>query len=112
MVLLHPGVAQPALHLQGCDQVLLETVTFHSAPGAAVFLEGCRDISFDTLRVVPHPGRPISTTGSGVEVIDCTGTVTAQHAVLHGTAGAGLRVQQAYWALTELLDRQTAMVES
>jgi Pectate lyase superfamily protein len=114
VVLLHPGAAQPALHLQGCDQVLLETVIFHTAPGAAILVEGCRDITLDTLRVIPHPGsgRLISTGGGGVELIDCTGTVTAEHAMLHGTGGAALRVQQSYWTVTELLDPQIALVAS
>jgi hypothetical protein len=114
VVLLHPGASQPALHLQGCDQVLLETVIFHAAPGAAALLEGCRDITLNMLRVIPHPGsgRLISTCGGGVELIDCTGTVTAQQAVLHGTGGAALRMQQSYWTVTELPDPQIAMVAS
>jgi len=114
VVLLHPGVAQPALHLQGCEQVLLEAVTCHTAPGGAVLLEGCRDIGLETLRVMPHPasGRLISTCGGGLELIDCTGAITAQHAQLHGTTGAAVRVQQSYWPVTELLDPQIALVAS
>lgn len=112
VVLLHPGAAQPALLLQGCDQVLLETVIFHTAPGAAVLVEGCRDITLDTLRVIPHPERLISTCGGGVELIDCTGTVTAQQALLHGTGGASVRMQQSYWTVTQLLDPQIALVAS
>ena len=53
------------------------------APGAAVLVEGCRDITLDTLRVIPHPERLISTCGGGVELIDCTGTVATQHGLLH-----------------------------
>ncbi len=42
-----------ALLLNGCEQILLETVVFHAAPGAAVRLCGCRDITLDTVRVDP-----------------------------------------------------------
>ena len=114
VVLLHPGAAQPALHFEGCEQVLLEAVTFHTAPGPAVLLEGCRDISLDILHVIPRPGRDrlISTCGSGVECIDCTGTITAQQALLHGTGAAALRVQQSYWTVTDLPDPRIAMAAS
>src|SRR6201996_3866255 len=56
IVLLHPASDTAALRLEGCEQILLETVTFHTAPGAAVVLSGCRDITLNTVRVIPHPG--------------------------------------------------------
>ena len=67
VVLLHPPSAAAALRLDGCEQILLETVVFHTAPGAAVLLSGCRDITMDTLRVIPHPGsgRLLSSCGEG-----------------------------------------------
>ena len=103
-----------ALRLEGCEQVLLETVVFHAAPGAAVVFSGCRDITLDTLRVIPHPGsgRLISSCGGGVELLDSTGTITAQHALIEGTAGAGMRVQQSYWRLSEVKDPQVALLAS
>jgi hypothetical protein len=114
IVLLHPGGEVSAIHLEGCEQILLETVVLHSAPGAAVLLSGCRDITLDTVQVMPHPGSGhwISCVGGGVEILDCTGTVGAQHAVLNATAGAGMRVQQAYWRLTTTSDPQVAMAIS
>jgi len=114
VVLLHPPSAAAALRLDGCEQILLETVVFHTAPGAAVLLSGCRDITMDTLRVIPHPGsgRLLSSCGEGVEVVDSTGTIGVQHALIHGTAGAGMRVQQSYWRLSEVTDPQTAMLAS
>jgi pectate lyase-like protein/parallel beta helix pectate lyase-like protein len=114
LVLIHPPSAAAALRLDGCEQILLETVVFHAAPGAAVVLSGCRDITMDTIRVVPHPGsgRLISSCGEGVEVVDSTGTVSVQHALIHGTVGAGMRVQQSYWRLSELTDPQAAVLAS
>lgn len=114
VVLLHPPSAAAALRLDGCEQILLETVVFHAAPGAAVLLSGCRDITMDTLRVIPHPGsgRLISSCGEGVEIVDSTGTISVQHALIHGTAGAGMRVQQSYWRLSEVTDPQIALLAS
>jgi hypothetical protein len=114
VVLLHPPSGAAALRLDGCEQILLETVVFHTAPGAAVVFSGCRDITMDTLRVIPHPGssRLISSCGEGVEIVDSTGTVTVQHALIHGTAGAGVRVQQSYWRLSQVTDPQTAVLAS
>lgn len=114
IALLHPPGDAAAIRLDGCDQVLLETVVLHSAPGAAVLLSGCHDISFDTVRVIPHPGsgRLISTCGGGVELLDCTGTITAEHALIEATAGAGLRVQQSYWRLIEAPEPQVAIAAS
>lgn len=112
VVLLHPSTNAAALRLDGCEQILLETVVFHTAPGAAAVLSGCRDITLDTVRVLPHPGsgRMISTCGGGVEIMDCTGTVSVQHALISGTAGAGMRVQQAYWRMSEVADPQSALL--
>jgi hypothetical protein len=103
-----------ALLLNGCEQILLETVVFHAAPGAAVRLCGCRDITLDTVRVMPHPGsgRVVSSCGDGVAILDCTGTVTAQHALISGTAGAGIRVQQSYWPVSQVADQQAAVFAS
>jgi hypothetical protein len=114
IALLHPTSDAAALRLDGCEQILLETVVFHTAPGAAVVLSCCRDITIDTIRVIPHPGsgRLISSCGEGVEVLDCTGTVDVQHAVITGTAGAGVRVQQAYWRVSQVTDPQVALLAS
>jgi hypothetical protein len=114
IILLHPPSAAAALRLDGCEQILLETVVFHTAPGAAVVLSGCRDITLDTLRVIPHPGngRLLSSCGEGVEIVDSTGTVTVQHALIHGSAGAGMRVQQSYWRLSQTTDPQAAVLAS
>jgi hypothetical protein len=114
IVILHPPSSAAALRLEGCEEILLETVVFHTAPGAAVLLSGCRDITMDTIRVIPHPGsgRLISSCGEGVEVVDSTGTVTVQHALIHGTAGAGMRVQQSYWRLSQVTDPQAAVLSS
>jgi Pectate lyase superfamily protein len=103
-----------ALRMEGCEQILLETVVFHAAPGAAVVFSGCRDITLDTLRVIPHPGsgRLISSCGDGVSILDSTGMITAQHALIEGTAGAGMRVQQSYWRLSEVKDPQVALLAS
>jgi hypothetical protein len=114
VVLLHPASDTAALRLEGCEQILLETVVFHTAPGAAVVLSGCRDITLNTVRVIPHPGsgRLISSCGDGVEILDCTGTASVQHALIHGTAGAGMRVQQAYWRVSQVTDPQSALLAS
>jgi hypothetical protein len=114
VVLLHPASDTAALRLEGCEQILLETVIFHTAPGAAVVLSGCRDITLNTVRVIPHPGsgRLISSCGDGVEILDCTGTVSVQHALIQGTAGAGMRVQQAYWRVSQVTDPQSALLAS
>ncbi|HZB87252.1 MAG TPA: glycosyl hydrolase family 28-related protein, partial [Terracidiphilus sp.] len=114
VVLLHPNGDVAALRLDGCEQILLETVVFHTAPGAAVIFSGCRDITLDTLRVIPHPGsgRLISSCGGGVEILDSTGTISAQHALIDGTAGAGMRVQQSYWRLSQVKEPQVALFAS
>jgi hypothetical protein len=108
------GDAAPALRLDGCEQILLETVVVHAAPGAAMVLSGCRDITLDTVRVIPHPGsgRVISSCGGGIEILDCTGTISAQHALIHGTAGAGMRVQQSYWRLSQVTSPQAVLLAS
>ena len=114
VVLLHPHSDAAALRLEGCEQILLETVAFHAAPGAGVVFSGCRDITLDTLRVIPHPGsgRVISSCGGGVEILDSTGTISAQHALIDGTAGAGMRVQQSYWRLSQVKEPQVALFAS
>lgn len=114
VVLLHPATETTVLRLDGCEEILLETVAFHAASGAAVTLNGCRDITCDTVRVVPHPGsgRVLSACGGGIELIDCTGAVSTQHALIQGTAGAGMRVQQSYWRLSQITDPQTALLGS
>ena len=114
IVLLHPAGEEGALRLEGCEQIVLETVVFHSAPGAAVVLSGCRDITLDTVRVMPHPGsgRLLSTCGGGIEILDSTGAVSVQHALLQGTAGAGMRVQQSYWRVDQVTDPQVAVLAS
>lgn len=114
VVLLHPPSAVAAVRLDGCEQILLETVVFHAAPGAALLFSGCRDITMDTIRVIPHPGsgRLLSSCGEGVEIVDSTGTVSVQHALIRGTAGAGMRVQQSYWRLSQVTDPQAALLAS
>jgi hypothetical protein len=103
-----------ALRLDGCEQILLEAVVFHAVPGAAAVLSGCRDITLDAVRVIPHPasGRTISSCGDGVEILDSMGTVSVQHALISGTGGAGMRVQQAYWRMSQVIDPQTALLAS
>jgi Pectate lyase superfamily protein/Right handed beta helix region len=111
---VHSAAADAALRLYGCEQILLEAVVFHAAPGAAAVLSGCRDITLDAVRVIPHPasGREISSGGDGVEMLDSTGTVSVQHALISGTGGAGMRVQQAYWRMSQVIDPQTALLAS
>lgn len=112
VVLLHKIGGAPAVRLEGCEQVLLETVQLHAAPATAISMTGCREITLDTVGVFAHPGtgRLISANGGGVEMIDCTGSVTVQHARLGGTVGAAMRIQQSYWRLAEIIDPQTALV--
>jgi hypothetical protein len=114
VALLHPPGDQVALRLDGCEQIVLETVVLHTAPGAAVVLSGCRDIMMDTVRVMPHPGsgRLLSSCGGGIEILDSTGAVSVEHALIQGTAGAGMRVQQSYWRVSQVTDPQVAVLAS
>lgn len=114
VALLHNIGAAAAIRLEGCEQVLLETVQLHAAPATAVSMMGCRDVTLDTVGVFAHPGtgRLISANGCGVEMLDCTGSVTVQHARLGGTAGPAMRVQQSYWRLAQISDPQTALATS
>lgn len=103
-----------ALRMNGCEQILLEAVVFHTTPGTSASLRGCRDITLDTIRVAPHPGGgdAVSNCRGGVEILDCTGSVSVQHAVIGGTAGAAMRVQQSYWPVSQVTDPQSALVAS
>ncbi len=114
VVLLHAVNAGAAVRLEGCEQVLLETVQLHAAPATAVSLVGCRDITLDTFGVFAHPGtgRVVSANGGGVEMMDCTGSITVQHARLGGTVGTAMRMQQSYWRLAQITDSQAALVSS
>ena len=114
VALLHAFGEHAAVRLEGCEQVLLETVVLHAAPSSAISMAGCRDITLDTIGIFPHPGtaRFISANGSGVDMLDCTGTVGVQHARLGGTVGAAMRMQQSYWRIVDTSVPQVATVAS
>jgi hypothetical protein len=112
IVLLHNLGSAPALGLAGCEQVLLETVQLHAAPANAISMMGCRDITLDTVAVLAHAGtgRLVSANGCGVEMLDCTGSVTVEHARLGGTGGPAMRIQQSYWRLAQIMEPQAVRV--
>jgi hypothetical protein len=108
------GTEMAALLLNGGELILLEAGVFLAVPGVAARLCACRGITLDTVRVVPRPGsgRVVSSCAGGVEILDCTGTIGVQHALIDGTTGAGMRVQQSYWRLSEAMDPQNAVLAS
>ncbi len=114
VALLHSAGVAPAIRLEGCDQVLLESLQLHASPDTAISLAGCRDITLDTVYVVAHPGtgRAFSANGCGVEMLDCTGAVTVAHARLGGTFGPSMRIQQSYWQLVQISGPQAALLST
>ena len=111
IALLHKGGSAPAIGVTGCEQVLLESVQLHAAPAGAISLQGCRDITLDTVAVQAHPGsgRMVSANGCGVDMLDCTGSLTVEHTRLGGTIGPAMRIQQSYWRLAQILDPQSVL---
>jgi hypothetical protein len=113
VLLWHTTAAAPALHLQSCDMVLLESVALYAAPGVGALLQGCRDVSLEDVNIAPRPGskRLASVNGAGVMLVDCQGAVGIKRSSFRGTGADGVNIYQSLWAIRKRLDDRTVLIE-
>ncbi len=114
LVFRHRTAGAPAIHVQGSDMVLLESVGLYGGPGHGAVLEGCRDVSLEDVTVSVRPGtrRLLSLNGDGVRLLDCHGALSIKRSGFRSMGGNAVVIHQPFWRLRSRVDDRVALVES
>ena len=98
-----------ALSFHKCQNIVINNVTVHTAPGMAFVMGLCKNVSITNCKVVPKPssGRFMSTTADAVHLSDCCGQLTIVGCVFASMGDDGVNVHKTYWKIVELSDRKT-----
>ena len=112
LVLRHAIYAANAFTFERCQDVLLENVTVHSAPGMAVYADHCTGVTVTGLRIEPPPGstRLMTTTADGVHCNACSGDILIQDCVMTRMGDDCVNVHGKYYRISQRSDPRTATV--
>lgn len=84
IVLMHGDRVAPGIWIENSQDVVIENVTIHHAPGMGVIAQRSRNITIDGLRVVPSGKRLFSTWVDAVHMTDCDGATLVRNCELRG----------------------------
>ena len=83
-VIRHQVYVYNAFRVSECDRLELRDVTIHYAPGMGVSARLCQDVLLKRLRIVPRPGRILSTSSDGTHFSECSGTIRIEDCTFQG----------------------------
>ncbi len=84
IVLMHGDRVAPGIWIEDTQDVVLENVTIHHAPGMGVIAQRSRDLTIDRLRIVPSGSRLFSTWVDAIHMSDCEGNLQIRNCDLRG----------------------------
>lgn len=112
LILRHVGNYRPAFHLLDCQNVSLEDVTIHAAPGMGVIAHRCRDVRFRRFAVSPYEDRLMSTNTDATHFISCSGLIDFEDCAFSGMGDDAINVHGFYLAVSKVLDAHTVLCQS
>lgn len=84
VVLMHGNRVAPGIWIEEAEDVRLENVTIHHAPGMAVVGQLSRDVSLERVRVMPSGDRLFSSWVDGIHLVDCDGMTRIEDCEVRG----------------------------
>ena len=103
----------PAFFVNGGENVILESINVHHAPGMGLLAQWCRNIRLHDFNVMRRPGsdRMITATADATHFVFCRGQITIDHCLFENQLDDPCNVHGIYARITEKLGNDQLVVE-
>ncbi|WP_314591013.1 right-handed parallel beta-helix repeat-containing protein [Paenibacillus terrigena] len=113
MVMRYGRRENPAFFVNGGENVILESINVHHAPGMGLLAQWCRNIRLHGFNVMLRPGtdRMITATADATHFVFCRGEITIDHCLFENQLDDPCNVHGIYARITEKLGNDQVLVE-
>ncbi|MCJ8013641.1 right-handed parallel beta-helix repeat-containing protein [Paenibacillus sp. KQZ6P-2] len=103
----------PAFFVNGGENVILDSINIHHAPGMGLLAQWCRNIRLHKFNVMRRPGsdRMVTATADATHFVFCRGQITIDQCLLENQLDDPCNVHGIYARITEKLGEDQLMVE-
>lgn len=103
----------PAFFVNGGENVNLESIFVHHAPGMGLLAQWCKNIRLHKFNIMRRPGsdRMVTATADATHFVYCRGTVTIDHCLFENQLDDPCNVHGIYARITEKLGGDRIIVE-
>lgn len=112
VVLMHGDRVAPGIWIENAEDVLVENVTIHHAPGMGVIAQCSRNLTIDRLRVSPADGRLFSTWVDALHMADCDGSTRVVNCDLRGQFDDAVNLHARFSLVGERTGRCSALIRT
>ena len=109
LVLRHQVYIYNALSFGKCRNVRVERVTVHAAPGMGLHAHHTGNVLLRRFRVLPRPGRIMSTTADATHFNSCRGRIEIRDCVFEGMGDDAVNVHGMYHKVVERAGARTVL---
>jgi len=110
VVVRHQVYGYDAFVFANCENVEMDDVTIHAAPGMGVIGWGSKDITIRRIKIVPSDGGWMSTTADAMHFNHCRGTVTVADSEFAGMGDDAINIHGMYGLAMAKLDDHTLAI--
>lgn len=101
VVLMHGHRAAPAIWIDESENVQIENVTIHHAPGMAIIGQLSHHIALKNTLVVPSAGRLFSSWVDAFHFVDCSGSLSLDGCVAQGQFDDAVNIHGTFFRILE-----------
>ena len=112
IVLMHGDRVAPGLWIEDAQDVVLENVTIHHAPGMGVVAQRSQNLTIHHLRVLPSGPRLFSTWVDAIHMADCEGNIHIRNCELRGQFDDAVNLHARFTQLGVRTGRCSALVHT
>ncbi|MGQ9454838.1 MAG: right-handed parallel beta-helix repeat-containing protein [Armatimonadota bacterium] len=110
VVLRHKVYGPSAIVCGHCSDLVVRDVTIHTVPGMGFYGGVCTNVTLERFKVVPRPGRPMSSTADATHFAGCKGTITLDSCEFAAMGDDGANIKSGlYLTLRKKLDEHTIL---
>lgn len=111
IVLMHGNRAAPAIWIEESNNVTVQDVTIHHAPGMGVLAQLSRDVTVRRVNVEPSGDRLFSTWVDATHFVDCNGATRLLDCALRGQFDDAANIHASFSLVTKRLSSRTARLQ-
>lgn len=104
VVIRHTVYGYNAIEMHGCQNISLESITVHTAPGMALMAGMCDNIHLNRFDILPTPrtNRLMSTTADGTMFSSCSGDILIENSRYQAMGDDGVNVWTKYMVIKQI----------
>lgn len=101
----------PGFTVSDSETINFKNVTIHHAGGVGILGQRSKDIFLDSIKVLPSPGRMVSTTADATHFVNCKGKITLQNSIFESMMDDATNIHGIYGKITDIISPTELLVK-